>query len=87
MSYPGAANTLARPRARAIRLSFSPLAGQLAHAAGVFGSGLTADEWSKLIARLGEIPDPTVANGPSPAAIPDKPGAPAAGGKAANGNG
>ncbi len=87
MSYPGAANTLAKPHIRAIHLSFTAPTGRLAHAAGVFGSGLSANEWTKLIARLGEIPDPTVANGPSSSAIPDKPGAPGPGGKAANGNG
>ncbi len=36
---------------------------------------LKPSQWIQLIARLGEIPDPTVVAGPSPAAIPDTPGA------------
>jgi hypothetical protein len=73
MSYPGAAGALAEPYARDdIRISFSSLpATGLAHTAGVLGQTLTPDEWIKLIARLGEIPDPTVAGKPSAAAIPD----------------
>jgi len=78
-SIPGTTNTLARPSARDwIYLTYGPLSGggsSGAHAASVFGSALTPNEWIKLIARLGEIPDPTVSSGPSSAAIPDKPGA------------
>jgi Transglycosylase SLT domain len=73
MSYPGAGGALAEPAARNdIRISFSslPSAGP-AHTAGALGQTLTPDEWIKLIARLGEIPDPTVAGRPSAAAIPD----------------
>ena len=89
MSYPGAANALARANARGIRLSFSPLSGAVAHSAGVFDSALSANEWIRLIARLGEIPDPTVSSGPSPGAIPDRPGAQGqgTGGGEAHGNG
>jgi murein DD-endopeptidase MepM/ murein hydrolase activator NlpD len=80
MSIPGTTNTLAKPSARDwIYVSFSSLGGSGAHAAGVLGSALTPNEWIKLIARLGEIPDPTVASGPSTAAIPDKPGTPVPG--------
>jgi murein DD-endopeptidase MepM/ murein hydrolase activator NlpD len=86
MSYPGATNASTRSSARDIHLSFSPLSGGIAHAAGVFDSALSANQWIRLIARLGEIPDPTVASGPSPAAIPDKP-AQGAGGREAGGNG
>jgi hypothetical protein len=75
MSYPGAANTLARPDAGgAIKVSFSPPRGPAAHAAALLDSALTPGGWIKLIARLGEIPNPTVASAPSAAAIPDKPG-------------
>jgi hypothetical protein len=80
-SIPGTTNTLVRPSARDwIYLTYGPLsagsgAGAGAHAASVFGSALTPEEWIKLIARLGEIPDPTVSSGPSSAAIPDGPGA------------
>jgi murein DD-endopeptidase MepM/ murein hydrolase activator NlpD len=87
MAYPGVANALARANARGIRLSFSPLSGAVAHSAGVFDSALSANEWIRLIARLGEIPDPTVGGGPSPAAIPDKPGAQGTNGGEAHGNG
>ena len=80
-SIPGTTNTLAKPSARDwIYVTFRPLSGG-AHAAGALSSALTPDEWIKLIARLGEIPDPTVSSGPSTAAIPDKPGAPAPGGE------
>ncbi|MCW3028464.1 MAG: peptidoglycan DD-metalloendopeptidase family protein [Solirubrobacterales bacterium] len=76
MSYPGAAGALTRPNARsAIHVAFTPLNDGAAHGARVYGSALTPDQWLRLIARLGEIPDPTVASGPSPASIPAKPGA------------
>jgi murein DD-endopeptidase MepM/ murein hydrolase activator NlpD len=88
MSYPGSAGALAKPSARNdIHIAFSPLNGGLAHAAGAFSSTLAPNEWIKLIARLGEIPDPTVAGAPSAAAVPDQPGAPSASGKEAGGNG
>jgi murein DD-endopeptidase MepM/ murein hydrolase activator NlpD len=88
MSYPGAAEALASPGARAdIRVAFSPASGGRAHAASAFGSALTPNGWIKLISRLGEIPDPTVAGKPSAAAIPDTPGAASASGKQASGNG
>jgi hypothetical protein len=83
LSYPGAANALARPGARgAIKVSFRPPVGPGAHVAQLFDSALTPGGWIKLIARLGEIPNPTVASAPSAAAIPDKPGP----GKEAGGN-
>jgi hypothetical protein len=69
MSYPGAAGALTRPSARhAIHVAFTPPG--VAHGARTFGSALTPDQWVRLVARLGEIPDPTVASGPSQAAIP-----------------
>jgi hypothetical protein len=81
MSYPGAAGALAESSARDdIRLAFGSLpAVGLAHTAGALGQTLTPDEWIKLIARLGEIPDPTVAGRPSAAAIPDSPSTASAG--------
>ena len=85
MSYPGATNTLAKPSAQDIHVSFSPSLGP-AHAAGAFDSTLTPGEWTRLIARLGEIPNPTVSSAPSSAAIPDKPGAPGSSGKEPDGN-
>jgi hypothetical protein len=87
MSYPGAAGAVASPGARdAIQLAFTPLATGGARAAGMLGTALTPNEWIRLIARLGEIPDPTVAGAPSSAAIPTTPAA-AASGKAGNGHG
>jgi len=86
LSYPGAPGALAKPSARNdIQVTFSPLSQ--AHGAGLLSSTLTPAEWIRLIARLGEIPDPTVAGGQSPAAIRDTPGAPAATGKEAHGHG
>jgi murein DD-endopeptidase MepM/ murein hydrolase activator NlpD len=90
MSYPGAAEAIDKPSVDTdIRVAFSPAGGGLAHTADAFDSGLTPNEWIKLISRLGEIPDPTVAGKPSAAAIPDTPGpaGPAGGEEAARGNG
>ncbi len=71
-----------------VYVAFSPPSGGgAAHAASAFGAVLSAKEWIKLIARLGEIPDPTVAGGPSAAAVPDKPGAPVPSGGSAGGSG
>ena len=52
-------------------MAFTPLGGSAARAAGGFGTGLTPAQWLKLVARLGEVPDPAVASKHSPAAIPD----------------
>jgi murein DD-endopeptidase MepM/ murein hydrolase activator NlpD len=85
-SIPGTNNTLVKPSARNyVYVAFSTLSGGGTHVAGAFGSVLSAKEWIKLIARLGEIPDPTVASGPSAAAVPDKPGARASGGGSTGG--
>ncbi len=85
LSYPGAANTLAKPGARDIVVSFTAPSAGAARAARASDLALTANQWIRLISRLGEIPDPTVGRGPSQAAIPDK--APAGGEGEANGNG
>jgi hypothetical protein len=75
MSYPGAAGALASPNAsNAIEVAFGSPGGGLARAAGLEASGLTPSAWTRLIARLGEIPDPTVDSGHSAAAVPDSPG-------------
>lgn len=70
--FAGAANSVALPGYRGvIQIAFTPLGGPSARAAGGFGSGgLTPAQWLKLVARLGEVPDPTVSPKPSPAAIP-----------------
>jgi Transglycosylase SLT domain len=60
--------------AAVVHVAFTP-PGASARAAGLRGAGLTPAQWLKLVARLGEVPDPTVAPKPSPAAIPDHPSA------------
>ncbi len=73
MSYPGADNTLAKAdHYNHIHVGFAPETAQSASAGGSLSSSITPGEWIKLISRLGEIPDPTVASGPSSAAIPDR---------------
>ncbi len=80
MSYPGAAGAIVSPNAgRAIRIVFAPPAAAGAHASSVSYAGLAPSDWIKLIARLGEIPDPVVGHGPSQAALPVAPSAGAEG--------
>jgi murein DD-endopeptidase MepM/ murein hydrolase activator NlpD len=84
MSYPGAAATVtSAAAATAIRVEFAAPRSSLAKAAGLYGSALAPTQWSRLIARLGQIPDPTVSRKPSAAAIPVTP---ATSGKEAGGN-
>jgi murein DD-endopeptidase MepM/ murein hydrolase activator NlpD len=84
MSYPGAAATVTSSKATdAIRVEFAAPRSALARVAGLAGSVLSPTEWSRLIARLGQIPDPTVSSKPSSAAIPVGPAAP---GKETGGN-
>jgi hypothetical protein len=72
--FAGAANSVALPGYRsAIAVGFVPVGVPQARAAG-FGAGLSPAQWVKLIARLGEVPDPSVAAKPSPAATPDPSG-------------
>jgi hypothetical protein len=72
MSYPGADNTLAKAdHYNHIHVGFAPAGAESASVGGSLSSSITPGEWIKLISRLGEIPDPTVASGPSGAAIPD----------------
>ena len=68
----GAAHTAVLPGyAGLIHVSFTPLGGEQAHAAGASSTGLNPAEWLRLVARLGQVPDPSVSPKPSPAAIPD----------------
>ncbi len=72
MSYPGAAAAVTSTKAsRAIRLVFAAPSSALARIAGLYDSALSPTQWTRLIARLGEIPDPAVSGKPSSAAIPD----------------
>jgi murein DD-endopeptidase MepM/ murein hydrolase activator NlpD len=74
MSYPGTDNTLAKSdHYNHIHVGFRPLFAEGARLSGALSSSITPSQWIKLIARLGEIPDPTVASGPSAAAIPVHP--------------
>jgi hypothetical protein len=76
--FAGAPGSVALPAYRdAIAVGFVPVGGPQASKAG-FGAGLSPAQWVRLIARLGEVPDPNVVAKPSPAAIPD-PSAGAAG--------
>jgi murein DD-endopeptidase MepM/ murein hydrolase activator NlpD len=69
--FAGAPNSVALPGfKRVIRVSFTPIGGASARAAG-FGAGLTPAQWLKLVSRLGQVPDPSVSSKPSTAAIPD----------------
>jgi murein DD-endopeptidase MepM/ murein hydrolase activator NlpD len=71
----GAPHTVVLPEyAGVIRISFAPLQSTQARAADAAASGLTPAEWLQLVARLGQVPDPTVSAKPSPAAIPDRSG-------------
>ncbi len=81
---PGAGSSAARNGH--IHVSFAAAGASAASAKGsTLGSQVTPSEWLQLIARLGEIPDPHVASGPSPAAIPD--GSSEAAGAGASGGG
>ncbi len=71
-AYPGAKVAVTSPKARDyIAISFGPPGAAGARAAGAQSSALSPAEWTRLIARLGEIPDPNVSGGPSSAAIAD----------------
>jgi hypothetical protein len=58
----------------AIRVVFAVPRTGLARVAGLYASALSAQQWDRLIARLGQIPDPAVSSKPSSAAIPVAPG-------------
>ncbi len=87
LSYPGAVGAVTSQNARAaIRVAFAAT-GVLGRVAGAASSSLTPSQWTALVARLGEIPDPTVPRAPSAAAIPDGPGqAGSASGRETGGN-
>jgi Transglycosylase SLT domain len=71
MSYPGADNAIAKAdHFDHIHVGFLPAGAVSATLAGSLGSAITPSQWIKLIARLGEIPDPSVASARSAAAIP-----------------
>lgn len=70
--FEGATRTVVLPSAAdTIEVAFIPLEGGAAHTASTSRSGLNPSQWLQLVARLGEVPDPTVSSKPSSAAIPD----------------
>jgi hypothetical protein len=80
MSYPGTDNTLAMPdHYNHIHVGFAPVFRGAAQIASATASTLTPAQWIKLVARLGEIPEPTVVSKHSAAAIPDEPSPPSSG--------
>ena len=71
MRYPGTDNTLAMAdHYDHIHVGFRPQLAFGARLAGALSSSITPSEWIQLISRLGEIPNPAVRSGPSPASIP-----------------
>ncbi len=92
-SYPGSDNTETLPGYRGlihVVFAAAPAAGTgpraRAAAALAARSPLTPSQWLRLIAQIGEIPEPAVGGGPSAAAIPD-PGTAAAASAAQPGGG
>ena len=81
MSFPGTHVAVTSARAGgAIRVAFAAPRSALARVAGLYSAALSPQQWSRLIARLGQIPDPAVSSKPSSAAIPVKPSSGGAGG-------
>ena len=79
MRYPGTDNTLAMAdHYNHIHVGFFSPLEQAAVATSALSSAISPTQWTQLIARLGEIPNPAVASGPSSASIPDHPGVPPA---------
>ncbi len=74
MRYPSTSVAVTSARAAdAIRVEFaapSTAKSALARVAGLYASALSPQQWDRLIARLGQIPDPAVSSKPSSAAIP-----------------
>jgi hypothetical protein len=72
LSYTGTADTLTIPTDRGmIHVDYEPVGGARTARASTASTPLTPEQWLQLIARLGEIPDPSVAGKPSAAAIRD----------------
>ncbi len=75
MSYPGSpAAQESASGAGAIGILYTAGPGTLATVADAGTAVLSPHDWIRLIARLGEIPDPIVGRGPSSASIPDRSG-------------
>ena len=71
MSYPGAPGARTSAKAQAVRVVFASAgAAGTAKLAGLYAGALAPAQWTRLIARLGQIPDPSVSRKPSAAALP-----------------
>jgi hypothetical protein len=74
MTFQGADNTLALPdHDDHIHVGWRPMYGQNRQAARQINAVLKPDQWIKLIARLGDIDNPTVSAQPSRFAVKVKP--------------
>lgn len=72
IDYPGAKGVVTLPSSRTlVHVSFASPRRDGARVASAGGTELTPEEWVALVARLGQIPAPTVASAPAAAAIPD----------------
>jgi hypothetical protein len=72
ISLPGSDNTLTLPGYDGlIHIAFASPPRGGARAARAAGSALSASQWLRLVAQIGEIPEPSVSSKPSAAAIPD----------------
>ncbi|MGN6373268.1 MAG: lytic murein transglycosylase [Solirubrobacteraceae bacterium] len=79
---PKASNVVVIPgHPHRIRVSYGLHGAHQARISSVVSGGLSPAQWVKLIARLGQIPDPNVTDKPSPAAIPDHAGSASNGGR------
>jgi len=75
MRYPSTSVAVTSASATdAIRVVFAAPRTGLARVAGLYASALSPEQWNRLIARLGQIPDPAVSSKPSSAAIAVKTG-------------
>ena len=71
LSFPGAPGARTNPKATAIEVAFAAPRSGLAKVAGLYAGALAPQQWTRLVARLGQIPDPSVSSRPSAAALPD----------------
>jgi Transglycosylase SLT domain len=74
-------------QAGGVEVSFAAPRARHGRAAAAFSNSISPTQWIQLIARLGEIPSPSVRSGPSSASIPDRAGAGGASEGGPRGNG
>jgi hypothetical protein len=74
MTFPGADNTLSMPdHANHIHVGFHPMYGSNSALAKQVNAILRPDQWARLVDRLGQLDEPTVAATPSRFSTPVKP--------------